>query len=102
MLVHTTDKGFRELITDGLKGYFSRNGEKVITDDQLNNQLLNVHVYNLPLPQNPPYLTKKGVTFVYEEYEIACYAAGIPTFTIPYNKIKPYLSRAVREALCLH
>jgi hypothetical protein len=101
MLINTSGTGFTELIKDGLKGYFSRNGMKVTTDDDLNNCLLGVHAYDLPLPQFPPYLTRKGVTFVYQQYEIACYAAGIPNFTIPYDQIKPYLSRAVREALNL-
>lgn len=26
------------------------------------------------------------------QYEIATYAFGLPTFTIPYEKIKPYLN----------
>lgn len=102
MLINTAEGAFAELIKNGLKGYFSRNGQKVATDDDLNNCLLGVHAYDLPLPQFPPYLTQKGVTFVYQQYEIAPYAAGIPTFTIPYDKIKPYLSRAVRNALELH
>lgn len=98
MLKNTFDEGFTDLVKSGLKEYFSKYSEtKVVTDEDLENQLLDVKVYNIPLPQCPPYFTKDGVTFVYQQYEIACYAAGMPTFTVPYSKIKPYLIRAARE-----
>ena len=41
----------------------------------------------IPWPQSEPYLTKDGITFTYQQYEIGCYAIGMPTFTIPYNEI---------------
>lgn len=31
------------------------------------------------------YLTPQGIVFYYQQYEIAPYASGIPTFTIPYS-----------------
>lgn len=78
----------QDLLGDGLKGYF-----KVKTTEQLKDNLLNPdQAYYLPLPQALPYLTKEGITFVYAQYEIACYAAGMPTFTIPYSKIEGILT----------
>lgn len=72
-----------ELIKSGLKEYF-----KVRTDEELQQNLLAPNnIYLLPLPQNPPFFTKNGLTFVYAQYEIACYPAGMPKFTIPYNII---------------
>lgn len=46
----------------------------------------------LPLPQTPPVLLKDGVGFVYQQYEIAAYAMGMPRFVIPYSEIKPLLT----------
>lgn len=42
------------------------------------------------LPQ--PALTPEGVTISFQPYSIACYAAGTFHFTVPYNKLKPYLT----------
>jgi hypothetical protein len=76
------------LIKDGLKQYF-----KVKTDEELKANFLNPdNIYMIPLPQALPYFTKEGVKFVYAQYEIASYAAGMPSFTVPYDKIKPLLT----------
>lgn len=32
-----------------------------------------------------------GITFIYQSYEITFYAAGRPTFTIPFSEAKPFL-----------
>ena len=53
----------------------------------------------LPLPQCPPYLDNQGVTFIYQPYEIAPYAAGMPSFTIPYDSIKPFLTADVKSLI---
>lgn len=36
-----------------------------------------------PLPATEPYLTDEGVAILYQQYEIACYAAGMPTCILP-------------------
>lgn len=46
----------------------------------------------LTLPSNPPYFTKDGVTFMYQQYEIAPYSSGMPNCVIPFDTIKPYLT----------
>ncbi len=46
---------------------------------------------HIPLPVCTPSLTKDGVSFVYQQYEIASYAVGLVSFTIPYSDIMPYL-----------
>lgn len=38
---------------------------------------------NIPLPSASLYVTEKGINFIYQQYEIACYAAGMPSFVIP-------------------
>lgn len=90
---HISD--LQEYIKEGLKQYF-----KVKTEEELKDNLMDPdQIYNIPLPQMPPYFTKDGVCFVYQPYEIACYAAGMPTFTIPYNKLRGKLTLAASDML---
>ena len=49
-----------------------------------------------PLPVNAPIFREDGVEFVYQQYEIACYAAGMPACVIPYDLIEPFLTQAGR------
>jgi hypothetical protein len=89
----------RNLIKEGLRSYFQDNQETPISDADLKDYLLyDASVDNLPLPQFPPYFTADGLAFVYQQYEIAPYAAGMPSFTIPYDDIRPLLTD---EAACL-
>lgn len=52
-----------------------------------------------PLPDSDPMFTKAGVTFTYQQYEVAPYAAGLPTCTIPYDLMDPFLTQAGRNLL---
>jgi hypothetical protein len=47
-----------------------------------------------PLPQAVPIFREDGVEFVYQQYEIACYAAGMPSCVITYDLIEPFLTQA--------
>ena len=73
------------LIKEGLCEYFD------VPMENLENQLLDVSVESLPLPQTVPGFTKDGIVFQYQQYEIACYAAGAPRVVIPYEKVKDIL-----------
>jgi hypothetical protein len=39
------------------------------------------------------------VTFVYQPYEIAPYAVGMPAFTIDFKEIRPYLTVTAQKLL---
>ncbi len=52
-----------------------------------------------PLPESAPVFTEKGVVFTYQQYEVAPYAAGLPTCTISYDLIEPFLTQAGRQLL---
>ncbi|MGB5668246.1 MAG: DUF3298 domain-containing protein [Maribacter sp.] len=47
------------------------------------------------LPENIGF-TKKGLTLLYNQYEVASYAEGAIELTLPYNEIKNYLSKKVK------
>lgn len=92
------------LIVEGLKEYFA-------TDEDPNGDLLTDELQFMALTENPdadiksviplpstaPALTAEGVSFVYQQYEIASYAAGLPSFVIPYDKAAAILTPAAKE-----
>lgn len=68
-------------------------------DDFKLEDALIVDPQDIRLPANAPYFTEKGLKFIYQEYEITCYAAGRPTCTLPYSAIAPLLTPASRSLL---
>lgn len=78
----------RNNIKDGLKIYL--NAEN---DEELFDRLFNIdNVDEIPVPESNPWIGKKGVTFIYQSYEIASYSDGTPTVTISKEKIKKVLN----------
>ncbi|MCR4602654.1 MAG: RsiV family protein [Prevotella sp.] len=98
MLKNTDGAKFQQMMRDGLRKYFATDGQ-TMTDQELAEELINVEdVNHIPLPNSNPYITKEGIEFTYQPYEISYYAAGMPSFTIPLRKMKPFLSKsAIRE-----
>ena len=91
---------FKRLIKEGLKKYFSNEDDKNgMSDEALKEELVSFDgsIDELPLPDSEPYMTEKGVTFIYQPYEISYYAAGKPEFTIPFDVVRPYLKAQVIE-----
>ena len=83
------------LIRDGLKEYW-----EVKTDEELDDMLMDKDNFSVrPLPDCPPLFEKKGVTFVYNQYEIAPYATGLPSFTIPYEKLVPFMNATAKKLI---
>ena len=79
------------LLKKGLKEYFGEAGAPIKTDKELMEQL-QIEGNVIPLPVQEPYPSATGLIFTYQQYEIACYAAGMPSFTIPYEQAMPYLT----------
>lgn len=79
------------LLREGLSQYLKDNGSEMTVDDLINGGTF-MTGGQIPLPSSNPYLTADGVKFVYQEYEIGPYALGTPSFTIPLDKIQPFLS----------
>ncbi len=97
----TSDPEFKRLIVEGLKEYVNslrlENNKEVVTDKDLSQWLLwndannNTNIEDISLPKCPPFFTDDGVEVVYQQYEIAPYALGLPQFTIPYDKAREFL-----------
>ncbi|MBR4772662.1 MAG: DUF3298 domain-containing protein [Bacteroidales bacterium] len=55
----------------------------------------------IPFPAWTPSPDEYGLSFTYQQYEIAAYAMGMPSFTIPYDEVKPFLTPEAIELLNL-
>ncbi|MBP3756123.1 MAG: DUF3298 domain-containing protein [Prevotella sp.] len=82
------------VLRDGLKEYF-----EVKTDDELASNLTLTETYLLPMPVTPPIFGKDGIIVTYQQYEIAPYAAGMPSFVIPYNKAKAMMNNTGKQLI---
>ena len=80
------------LIRNGLLQYYSECGE-TLTDIELGNRLQTTSD-TIPQPVNTPYPNATGdsLVFTYRQYEIVCYADGMPSFKISVNDLMPYLT----------
>ena len=93
----SNEKAIQPLIRKGVISYFKKRGETV-TDRDLNTMLF-IENGIIPIPINAPSLTAKGLHFVYQQYEIGPYAIGMVEFTVPYDKIKAFMTSEAQEGL---
>ena len=88
-----TSEDMQETIRQGLYDYFSSDGEEIKTPQQLSEMLLIDNAeYFIPLPQCQPLFLKDGILFIYNQYEIAPYAAGMPQFIVSYKQAKKLMN----------
>ena len=84
----------QEAIKKGLMEYF-----EVKTEEELADCLSLDDTVFLPLPQTPPSFQKDGILFIYQQYEIAAYAAGQPSFILPYAKAKTMMNNTGKQLI---
>lgn len=90
-------KAMQKLLRHGVAEYFKAQGE-TIADKDLDGHLF-IDNGIIPLPAYNPELTPEGLRFVYQQYEIGPYAIGMVTFTVPYDKVKPFMTGEALELL---
>jgi len=87
--------GLTQLFAQQLKDYFGAE-----SDDDLQQYIWEKYApYDLPDPQTPPIFTAEGIAFVYQQYEIAAYAMGMPDGTIAYDSIRPMLTGWAKQLI---
>ena len=86
----TKTKELQPILRKGVIDYFKDCGEDV-SDDKLNDMLF-INDNTIPIPACTPALTKQGLKFIYQQYEIGPYALGMVNFTVPYDKIKKFMT----------
>ena len=85
------------LMAEGLLRYYAECGLDT-TWDELKESLF-IDDGFLPLPSWPLYPSGDGLNFIYQQYEIASYADGMPSFTVPYADIEPFLTPEAKALL---
>ncbi len=83
------------LLQKGIVGYLKDCGVENAEKDYKSHLFLPEDGH-FPLPAATPALTREGVSFVYQQYEIASYAVGLVSFTVPYADIMPYLCKEAK------
>lgn len=95
MFNETNKYQLRELLTKKIMEYFHVNSETELKECLLNPD----DTYLIPLPETPPMMLGNGIRFVYQQYEIAPYAAGMPSFVLPYSEVKSLLTTSASDLL---
>lgn len=85
-------KALQPLIRKGLIRYYGECGD-TITDAQLSERL-QLEGTIVPQPRMTPFPNATGdsLIFTYGQYEIACYADGMPSFALSVKDLIPYLT----------
>lgn len=91
------NSAMQRLIRKGLTSYFQSASDGSDGPVNLSEMLFVEAGQPIPLPATEPWITAGGVTFTYQPYEIAPYAAGAPEFTVPLSDIAPFLSASAKE-----
>ena len=102
LLADTDSPELAQLIKKGVKQFFAGGSEEEMNDEAVLEYLFITDAEDLnriPLPGNPPYLSKTGLVFLYTQYEIAPYSSGIITFEVPFKDIMPFLTPEAKELI---
>ena len=93
-------EAIQPLLIEGLLSYYSDNEVKM-TEEELF-ETLQIEGRQIPLPAFQPSPTKNGLVFTYQQYEIASYADGMPSFTLPYDRLLPYLTPEAKKVCSIY
>ena len=85
------------LLRKGLVQYYASNGQE-IQPEQLG-EYLTLSGDVIPYPVWSPIPTPEGLDFTYQQYEIASYADGMPSFTLPYEEVLPFLTEDAKKLI---
>lgn len=91
------EEDIQDLLREGLVRFFAESGYEV-SKDKLDEYLF-IEDGHVPLPVWQPYPDKDGLVFTYQQYEIASYATGMPSFVIPFEDVAPFLTQDARRTL---
>lgn len=77
-----TKEELNDSIKAGVKAYFEVKTDQELYENLQIGAMEEEWDGNMPLPATPPYLSENGIEIIYQQYEIACYAAGMPCCTL--------------------
>ena len=83
------------LMYEGLKDYL---GQEITPNFNVKVSDM-LFVKRIPLPADYLVMQKNGLFFLYQPYEIAAYVYGMPCFTLPYDKVMPFMTAEAVELI---
>lgn len=83
------------LLVKGLLSYYN-DCEEPLSEEDMRDRL-QIEGDIIPLPVQQPCPSKDGLVFTYQQYEIASYADGMPSFVIAYDKIAPFMTPRAKK-----
>ena len=93
------ESNLQDLMRKELVNYFNQ-GDGTVTEDNLQDYLQGeASAYYLPMPQCQPLFTNEGILFLYNQYEIASYAEGLPQFVLSYDQLMPMLNVTAKRLI---
>lgn len=78
------ESGFKDFLISHVKNHLRK-------EDSIK-QLFEYELNDHPYPKKAPYLSKDGICFIYQKYEIGTGAMGEVEFIIPYDEMRPFMS----------
>lgn len=90
-------KDIQPLLRKGIADYLASDGDEISLEEV--EEYLMTENGMIPFPAWAPFPAENGLGFLYQQYEIAPYAMGMPGFTIPYDDILPYLTAEAKALL---
>ena len=95
----SSTKDIQPLLIKGLLQYYKENDVEMSGDELLEGLFIEDGI--IPLPAWDPYPTEDGLVFTYQQYEIASYAEGMPSFVMDFKDAAPFLTPEARAVLGL-
>ena len=86
------------LLREGMTGYF---GERMADLGSTLEDHLHLKDGMIPLPEWAPRPGEDGLTFIYQQYEVAAYVDGMPEFILAYDDVAPFLLPEAKKVLGL-
>ena len=83
------------LMYEGLKDYL---GQEITPNFNVKVSDM-LFVKRIPLPADHLVMRQNGLFFLYQPYEIAAYVYGMPSFTLPYDKVMPFMTAEAVELI---
>ncbi len=96
-------RALQQILQKGVEHYFKECGDEDFKISSIYEYLdllgTNGSYHLIPLPTNTPYIEGDSLCFVYQQYEIAPYAAGLVSFNVALKDIKPYVRQEVKDLI---
>ena len=85
-------EALQPMIRQGLVEYYRGDGDDFDDSDLDGRLLIDDKTIPQPVAIPCPDLTGDSLVFTYQQYEITCYADGMPTFAVAVKDLMPYLT----------